>query len=243
MLSVKLTRRWRQNVGKRIWKMKNLKAIFYNQYNTSREFVARIFSVKSFSSLASNQEGSIIIIALMVLVIMTVIGLISSDTVVTENFIIRNQGIYKQNVNMVESAMMEGYQTLMQTPNDELDVDASTTDWLLPISPSLDNEWYQLNQSELVLDENTAMNIITPQPLVDRGENGESNLLVSFVGWETLTYAEGGSGSLVTGPGFPAEVKEGRILGEYISRDTENANNGFGMLRMEMGVRQFVIDM
>jgi hypothetical protein len=167
--------------------------------------------------------------------------------VVTENFIIRNQAIYKQNVNMVEAAMMIGSQELMQTPNDQLDVDLAGNDWLVPVTDFRDDNsednWYSTNHSTRVLQAATSLDLtpsaaIDPlQPLADRGEN-ESNLLVSFVGWETVEYPGGGSESIVAGS---SQLKEGRILGEYVSL-ADGASNGFGMLRMEMGVRQFVID-
>ena len=194
-------------------------------------------------SLLNNQNGSMILIALMALVIMTVIGLISSNTVVTENFIIRNQGIYKINVNMVEAAIMEGYQEFMQLPvNDPalVDVDSVANDYINDITDTwAATDWYRPDDSAQVLVPATALDITTPQALIDRGEAGGGSLLVSFVGWEIVTYTGGGSDSLVTGSSTMT-VKEGRILGEYASRDAGNADNGFGMLRMEIGVRRWI---
>ena len=42
-----------------------------------------------------NQQGSVIVLVLLVLTIMTVLGIVSSDSVVTENFIVRNVGIHQ----------------------------------------------------------------------------------------------------------------------------------------------------
>ena len=80
-----------------------------------------------------NQNGSVMILALMIMAIMMVIGISSSDTAITENFIVRNVGIHKENVNLVESALMLGLQTFMQIRDnnpDNFDPDISNTDWL-----------------------------------------------------------------------------------------------------------------
>lgn len=185
-----------------------------------------------------------ILVALMALVIMTVIGLISSNTVVTENFITRNQGIYKINVNMVEAAIMEGFQEFMQRPVDDpalVDVDSVTNDYINDIKdPWAANTWYATDSSARVLVPATALDITTPQALIDRGEAGGGNLLVSFVGWETvIPRSEGGSASLKGGSTAGAIVRQGRILGEYASR-ADGADNGFGMMRMEIGVQRYV---
>ena len=229
-----------------IWKMIHSKALLHDHYDKIRMPAARFFPGKFTGSCAANQDGSIIIIALMVLVIMTVMGIISSDTVVTENFILRNQGIYKQNVNMVEAAIMESLQQFMQIPFDDTDlanVNDNTSDWYNDISSTwATTDWYATNSSARVLSPATSLDITSSQILAVRGENAGGNLLVSFVGWDVSTYntgegpgAIGGSESLVVGPGNVV-IKKGRILGEYISQDAGGANNGYGMLRMEIGV-------
>ena len=64
----------------------------------------------------ANQNGSVMVLALMIMAVMMVIVIASSDTVVTENFIIRNVGIHKENVNLVESALMQGLQDVHADP-------------------------------------------------------------------------------------------------------------------------------
>lgn len=199
----------------------------------------------------SNQKGSIIVLALMVLVIMTVIGLISSDTIVTEKFIQRNQAIYKQNINMVDAAIMEGLQRFMQLPHDDqalVDLEDDTTDWFYDKDNTWVSTWYTRNSAARVLDTASALNITTldtttPRDLVNRGEDGSGNLLVGFIGWNVPTFPGGGSESLVTGAKQPPAIKDGRIVGEYVSLDASNANNGFGILRMEIGVRRLLSTM
>lgn len=227
-------------------KMRCLKKSMNKYRHPKKTALVRSCPVSRLSSV-NNQDGSVIIVALMALVIMTVIGLMSSDMVVTENFIIRNQGIYKQNVNMLEAAIMEGLQQFMQMPVDDpnlMDVNGSTTDFINNINSNwASTTWYVPDSSARVLAPATSLNITTPQSLEDRGEAGGGNLLVSFVGWEIVTLPGGGSESLVSGAAQQAVIKKGRILGEYISQDAGGANNGFGLLRMEIGVLRKVNSM
>ena len=66
------------------------------------------------ASSLGNQNGSVIVIVLMILTVMTVLGIASSDSLVTENFIVRNTGIHQQNLSLLDSALMEGLQRFMQ---------------------------------------------------------------------------------------------------------------------------------
>lgn len=54
-----------------------------------------------------NQNGSMILVAMLLLLMMTIIGISASNTSVTESFIVRNVGLHKQNMNMVEAAAIE----------------------------------------------------------------------------------------------------------------------------------------
>lgn len=192
----------------------------------------------------SNQEGSIIIIALMALVIMTVIGLISSQTVVTENFIIRNQGIYKQNINMVEAALMEGLQLFMEIEADNpdiVDVNTSGLAWINNMGNAwAATDWYARDSSDRILDAGNSLAVNTPQPLADRGEAGSGNLRYAFVGWGIVTLPGGGSESLAVGSNDPV-WRQGRLISEYVSRTGGGADHGYGLLRMEIGVRRKIV--
>jgi hypothetical protein len=192
----------------------------------------------------ANQDGSIILIALIVLVVMTLIGLMSADTVVTENFIIRNQAIYKQNVNMADAAMMELYQRFMQLPPDNpdiVDVNGSAIAWVNDMhAPWAAVDWYVINTSDRMLDNTNSLDINTAPNLADRGENAAGNLRASFAGWETVELPEGGSESLGVGSN-KAVWREGRILSEYVSLGGGGADHGYGMVRMEMGLKRRIV--
>ena len=195
-----------------------------------------------------NQNGSVIVLTLMVLVIMTVIGIVSSDTIVTENLILRNVGIRKQNVNLVDATLMQGLQEFMQIPDgnpNNFNTNFSTTDWLNDRNRNnpLDNEflintiWYETNFTQQCLDANNSRNANTLPLLAMRGENANGNLRYAVVGWEPVDYGAGGSESLVMNPGAPM-WRAGRLLAEYVSADALNNDNGFGLLRMELGLKR-----
>lgn len=195
-----------------------------------------------------NQDGAIMVIALMVLLVITIIGLISSETMITENRIIRNQGIYQQNLNIVDSALMTGMQMLMQIPDDDsanFDPDTATGDLINDMRDNwADTTWYDPDSiiSEQVLDAANSVDVedAAEDILETRDELLVGNLRVSVVGWEVVSDPDGGSESIRIGKARqPAVWRQGRILAEYVSVDPDTGKSGgFGRMRMEMGVRR-----
>ncbi len=193
--------------------------------------------------LIANDNGSVMVLALMIMAVMMVIAITSSETVVTENYIIRNVGIHKENLNLVESALMEGLQTFMQVPDnnpDNFDPDISNTDWINNRTDAwTTGAWYNRGDVTTMLDANNSRNSDVPATLATlatRGEAANGVLRYAVVGWAPWTFATGGSSSLVMGSGPIWHT--GRVLGEYISADAGGADNGNGMLRMELGLRR-----
>ncbi|MBR9985148.1 MAG: hypothetical protein KFF68_04500 [Desulfosarcina sp.] len=195
----------------------------------------------------ANQDGSVMVLALMIMAVMMVIAITSSDTVVTENFIIRNVGIHKENVNLVESALMLGLQRFMQIPDndpDNFDPDISNTDWINNRTDAwTTGAWYNRGDASTVLNANNSINGNEDEfgnnviaTLANRGEAANGGLRCAVVGWRPVVYPSGGSSSLVVGG--PAIWHAGRVLGEYVSVDGGGADNGNGMLRMELGLRR-----
>jgi Tfp pilus assembly protein PilX len=188
-----------------------------------------------------NQNGSVLVLTLMIMVIMAIIGIASTNTVVTENLIIRNIGIHKENVHIVEAALMEGLQTFIQmdVSNPALfDPDASNTDWINNRNTAwTTGAWYNRNDVSTMLNANnsTATNAGLDR-LNNRGEAGNNVLRYALVGWEPLTLGTGGSASLVVS-GKPV-WHAGRLIGEYVSADAGGNDNGNGFMRMELGIRQ-----
>jgi len=71
--------------------------------------------MKKMISILKNEEGSVIVMALIVLVALTMIGIISTDNTVVELQIVRNETIYRQNFYRAESAVIDGAQVMEDT--------------------------------------------------------------------------------------------------------------------------------
>ena len=63
--------------------------------------------MKRMISNLNNEEGSAIVIALIILVLLTMIGITATDNTVIELQIVRNEAIYRQNFYRAESAVVE----------------------------------------------------------------------------------------------------------------------------------------
>lgn len=68
-------------------------------------------------SILKNEEGSVIVIALLILVLLTIIGISGTNTTVTELGIVRNEAIYKQNFFRAEAAAVNAAQLLEDEDN------------------------------------------------------------------------------------------------------------------------------
>ena len=65
----------------------------------------------------NNEEGSAIVIALIILVLLTMIGITATDNTVFELEIVRNEAIYRQNFYKAESAIIEAAEILEDETN------------------------------------------------------------------------------------------------------------------------------
>ena len=94
--------------------------------------------MKKMISILKYEEGSVIVMALIVLVALTMIGIISTDNTVVELQIVRNETIYRQNFYKAESAVIDGAQVM--------------EDSILMIPPSPSRPWIQMLASLPVPD-------------------------------------------------------------------------------------------
>lgn len=76
----------------------------------SRLSPAGVFRQGRFGRTMTDQKGSMILIALMLLTIMSIIGIASINTTVTESFIVRNTAIRKQNIQLADAVAGEALQ-------------------------------------------------------------------------------------------------------------------------------------
>lgn len=86
------------------------------------------YSMQRMVSNLKNEEGSAIVIVLIILVTLTLIGVFATNTTVVELQIVRNEAVYKQNFYTAESAVIEAAQWL----EDNLTLANSTTlPWMI----------------------------------------------------------------------------------------------------------------
>jgi Tfp pilus assembly protein PilX len=214
-----------------------------NKPNPMRKLVAEA------ASPLDNQNGSVIVLVLMVLTIMTVLGIVSSDSLVTENYIVRNLGIHQQNVSLLDSALMRGLQEFMQISDADADNFSPTGPnavWINNASNTfpaagdpeefINTIWYENVFTQRCLDAGNSQDAASLPLLATRGENANGNLRYAVVGFGPVDLGTSGIESLVVGSG--AVWHQGRILSEYVSADAGGNDNGNGMLRMEIGVKR-----
>ena len=78
-----------------------------------------------------NEEGSAIVVALLILMVLTIIGISSSNTTMVELKIVRNDGIYKQNLYLAEAAAQEAVQRIWNiSRTDPLLLEKRSPEWL-----------------------------------------------------------------------------------------------------------------
>ncbi len=75
----------------------------------------------------NNERGSIMLVTLLILSLMTILGLSASKSTITEMQISNNQMVYRQNFYDAEGAINEGMQMLEDT-----DLENATPGWVRP---------------------------------------------------------------------------------------------------------------
>lgn len=197
-------------------------------------------------SRSNGQNGSIFFITILILALLTIIGIASTNTTITESYIVRNDSLQKQNTHMVNAGMAECLQKIMDM---ETGVDGYTESDLDPLITSLpwmnghyawenahmDDDWLSttyvgqvLNatnstEPDAILNPNLSDGVGIDNLFSQRGELGAHVLRYAFVGWSPA-------------PGYSlkptkATRKAGRILGEYVSPR-------FGVKKVQLGLEK-----
>lgn len=201
----------------------------------------------------NNENGSIILIVVMVLALMTILGVSATTMSSDESIIVRNVGTYKQNLYMMEAVATEGIQKIMDmdlidpaTGLADLPADAqgpySSVD-LFPTGPGAhphlwirdkddwtntgkDTSWYSQWQAGPVL---SATNSIVPDAInngitwFNNRNEANASIRYAFVGWNVVT-------------GYSEKIgkktrKAGKLLAEYVSDD-------YGVMRIQLGFQR-----
>jgi len=96
--------------------------------------------MKKILARANNEEGSIMVIALLIMAVLTILGISAIDTSNIELLIAGNERVYKDNFYKAEAAVIAAAQILENMDDKEL-CESSTQNWINPEgdAPTLDN--------------------------------------------------------------------------------------------------------
>jgi len=167
---------------------------------------------KSFICLENREKGSIILIVLMVLTLLTVAGISAIYMSTTESYIVRNATLHKQNFQLAEAAAFVGIRRILNS--DEVPQAA----WIFEYSddPAGNKRFYELGAGEKI---DTNVEIYNPGLLEQRGEADDETLWYYFVWYDVEP--------------LPGDVfGEGKVVGAYNS-DT------YGRAAVEIGIKKF----
>lgn len=188
---------------------------------------------------ATNEGGSVIVIALMVLAIMSIIGISASRTSTTESFIVRSVGIFKQNTHMLDSTLAEAMEEIIALTYrnaEQLQTGATTLNWVHDKTAwegmgGLNADWYDPDFAGIVL---TSANSIAPRTITNDDGTGIDALLNIRGEWDgnpdnaPVRYAMIGWDP-APGSSLMGTRRTGRIVAEYVS-------DRYGLLRLEAGI-------
>jgi hypothetical protein len=193
--------------------------------------------------IVKNECGAVILITLMILALMTIIGISALNMSISESLSVRNAGLFKQNLYLVESSVMEGLQRIADMEFDgaisDLDPQRTTQDWIIHDEDweiTMEKKWNSATSSGPVLN---ASNSVIPEGIMNgnatgniilsqRGELDDGNLAgtplrYTLIGWEAVD----GCSLKATTP----VRRKGRLLAEYVSEK-------YGILRLEIGLER-----
>jgi hypothetical protein len=195
------------------------------------------------NSIVQNDRGTVILIALMTLALMTIVGVSAISMSTSEALCVRNIGIHKQNLRLVESAVMEGLQRVVDMEFDgaisDLNPKMTTQPWIQDDEDwevSMEKQWCSTTSTGPVL---SADNSTVPEGVINgtamdnmilsqRGELDDGNLFAApiryaLIGWDTAPKCT----LKATAPAR----RSGRLLAEYVSEN-------YGILRLEIGLER-----
>jgi len=180
----------------------------------------------------ATQNGSVIVIALLVLVILTLGGITATQRSITENFTIRNTAIHKQNIYLAEGAAIEAARVIIDEQDFEAIRPGQDFDWIRdrvawndnPLNADAnDPDSYPLNDDNSAVPQGSE-NILDARGFEDDPDDPGATFRYYFVGWQ-----DGGPGESLD-IGEAIRWRLGRAVGVYNSRD-------FGNKTIEIGLK------
>jgi len=189
----------------------------------------------------SGQEGSVLIVAMLILVLMTLGGITATKRSTTESFTIRNTAIHKQNLLIAESGAMEGAGEILKTSDLSADWIHDKSNWNdNPDDADVnDSDSYPLtnNNSRIPVSvENGVLSIIEQRgEIVYSGGNiTDSSVRYYFVGWDHFEPPGRAESLGEVRASRHGAIRQGRVVGVYNSER-------YGNKTIEIGVRKRVI--
>ena len=167
------------------------------------------YSMKEIISNIKNEDGSAIIIALLILVLLTIIGTSATQTTIIELAIVRNDLVHKDQLYRADGAVMQASQWVEDQPDEVLqDISTDITDAISTVDVDLtdlnlnDNVNFWNIWAQADVDPDQAGTVITGYKIVD--QTGVIMLNQS----QTHTYAIYGLYDRTTG----TEKSRGQVL-------------------------------
>ena len=113
----------------------------------------------------NNENGSAIVLALIILAVLTIIGISASTTSTIELKIVRNERIDQQNFYTAEASVYEGAQRIEQEANPEVQLIVGTTGY----------DWLNDNTIDFSITANWDVNDNSDPSLIDPGASFAAN--------------------------------------------------------------------
>lgn len=154
-----------------------------------------------------RESGTILAVVLMIMMLLTLGGVSAIRLSMMESFIVRNAGLYKQNLHLAEAAAMEGVREILNEKNPSR-LKPGEQQWVWRIQDWEDSAAKGIPQQGYAVPRIVTENIVTT--VKRRGEEDCDTLRYYLAGWE----AAGGS-SLNSGQ--TNRWRKGRVIGVYDS--------------------------
>lgn len=160
-----------------------------------------------------SESGYVLVMAIMILAILMIAGIMSSNTSITDIGIARNTIIHSQNAYAAESAAMTGVQALENQGDEE------------KLQPGYDSDdWINADPNDSKASSSDKLEKWAYQSLdVTANRRGAINPRYRAIGWSHAAGASLGQ--------YAPTLKECRVLGEYIS-------DSYGIYRVELGYKK-----
>ena len=112
-------------------------------------------------SLLKNEDGSVLLLAVVILMLLTVMGISATTTSTIEVQIAANDALYKENFYLAEAAVMEAAQRIDDASDNDLLPASTTFSWLTDDTVDMDDPDIMIaNSATSSIDPNTRYGVV-----------------------------------------------------------------------------------